>query len=102
MIFGAMPGTETTGGRTTPAAPIAADWFARVRPHCNPVEVDTVLKRDPPGAGVRDQADASACLAIAGKIPQAKAVLASVVADLAKDAQKSGPDDEKKKKKKKK
>jgi hypothetical protein len=54
-----------------PAAP--QSWFERVRPHCNPVEVEVTLANDKPPADWNGQAHAAACFALAGKIQKAAA-----------------------------
>ena len=51
------------------AAPAPAQsWFERVRPHCNPVEVEVTMRSDPPPSDFENQAYAAACYALAGKI----------------------------------
>jgi hypothetical protein len=55
-----------------------AEWFGRVKTHCNPVEVSMVIQRDPPPPGKDGAGFAAACYAIAGKIDRAKATLDAV------------------------
>ncbi len=56
-------------------APSPPGWFERVRPHCNAIEAEITLKRDPAPAAPESQADAAACYALAGKIALAKKTL---------------------------
>lgn len=59
------------------ARPIAgpAGWFASVRAHCNPVEVEVELRSNPAPAGWEGQAYGAACYALAGKISRARAII---------------------------
>ena len=52
-----------------------ASWFDTVRPHCNPVEVATVLRNNPPPADVVGQGYGASCWALAGRIDQAGALI---------------------------
>jgi hypothetical protein len=62
------------------AAPDA--WFARARPHCNAVEVETFMRHDPPGlASLDGMSYAAACYALAGKVDTAKALILRLPAD---------------------
>lgn len=49
-----------------------AEWFERVRAHCNPVEVESLMVQDPPPPGKDGAGFAAACYAIAGKIDRAR------------------------------
>lgn len=51
----------------------AGSWYQRVRPHCNPVEVELTLNSNPPPENWEGQAYAAACYALAGKIARAAA-----------------------------
>lgn len=53
-------------------------WFAKARAHCNPVEVGTYIKRNPAPDGVNGTSYASACLALAGKMPEARDYMATL------------------------
>lgn len=55
-----------------PATGNAADWFARIKPYCNSVEVETQLHYQPPPDGTQGAGYAAACLALAGKIDKAR------------------------------
>ncbi len=50
-------------------------WFDGVRPHCNPVEVATALRNNPPPAGVVGQGYGASCWALAGRTDQAGALI---------------------------
>ena len=52
-----------------------ASWFDTVRPHCNPVEVATVLRNNPPPADVVGRGYGASCWALAGRIDQAGAMI---------------------------
>jgi hypothetical protein len=58
----------------SPASPAveAAQWFRRVRPYCNPVEVQTVLQQMPAPPGGYGVAYQAACYALAGRIDDAR------------------------------
>jgi len=63
----------------TSALPFVAtanpSWFDGVRPHCNPVEVATVLRNNPPPSDVVGQGYGASCWALAGRIDQAGAMI---------------------------
>ena len=67
----------------TPAPPPATDgqqWFASMRPYCNPVEVD-VRERYTPAPNTTDGSGyAAACFALAGKIDRAKSIIENMPA----------------------
>jgi len=50
-------------------------WFDGVRPHCNPVEVATVLRNNPPPTDAVGQGYGASCWALAGRIDQAGAMI---------------------------
>lgn len=59
---------------TLPAT--AGTWFVRARPHCNPVEVETFVRQDPPALTTLDGLSyAAACYALAGKIEVARELI---------------------------
>jgi len=64
---GIEPGDATGGG-----------WLTRVRPMCNPVEVDVGMRRMPPPEGFEGRAYQAACYALAGRIDQARGAIASL------------------------
>lgn len=47
-------------------------WFQRVRPSCNAVEVQVRLRGEPPPAGVEGTGFGAACLALAGRVAEAR------------------------------
>jgi len=59
----------------------AADWFARVKPSCNDLEVAIQIQNDPPPAGWEGVGYASACRAIAGRIDEARTALLALSED---------------------
>src|SRR5262245_28001206 len=74
MQFGPSgPNEEMAPVQLQGTAPAAQSWFERVRPHCNPVEVEVTLANDPPPADWNNQAQAAACYALAGKTQKAAA-----------------------------
>ncbi len=57
-----------------PAPPTAGQplsWYDRIRPHCNPVEIDVAIRGNPVPSNFSGQAGAAACYALAGKIERA-------------------------------
>jgi tetratricopeptide (TPR) repeat protein len=57
------------------------DWFTRIRPMCNPVEVDVAMRGNPPPNDLRGHAYAAACYALAGRIDQAREAIRALPAD---------------------
>jgi tetratricopeptide (TPR) repeat protein len=51
------------------------EWFARIRPFCNPVEVGLVQGREPAPGGVEGAGYAAACFALAGKVDRARELI---------------------------
>ncbi|MEO8139755.1 MAG: hypothetical protein ABI742_08920 [Gemmatimonadota bacterium] len=51
------------------------EWFARIRPSCNSVEVDLAQGRDPAPAGLEGTGYAAACFALAGKVDRARELI---------------------------
>jgi len=60
-----------------PAQPAGSpsQWFARIRPFCNPVEVDVAQRRDPAPADFEGAAYSAACYALAGKVDRARLLI---------------------------
>jgi protein kinase-like protein/tetratricopeptide repeat protein len=56
----------------------AQQWFARAKPFCNPVEVAQFMARNPAAPGRDGAGFAAGCWALAGKIDEARTVLAGV------------------------
>ena len=59
-------------GAAAPGAPDASAWFRRVRPYCNSVEVDLVVRNTPAPETVEGQAFLAACFGLAGRIDAAR------------------------------
>ncbi len=59
----------------------AAGWFAGIKPFCNTVEAETALRQRPAPAGRDGTGYQAACLALAGKIDQARGLLAALAGD---------------------
>jgi hypothetical protein len=53
----------------------AAAWFKQIRPHCNPVEVATTVRSQPPPTGALGAAYLAICHALAGKTEVARGLL---------------------------
>lgn len=51
------------------------EWFQRMKPFCNVVEVGTRMQYEPPPAGVEGTAYGAGCYALAGKISDARRLL---------------------------
>ncbi len=51
------------------------EWFQRMKPFCNPVEVETRVRFEPPPAGHEGVAYGAGCFALAGKITHARELL---------------------------
>jgi len=58
----------------------AAQWFRRVKPYCNAVEVATLQRSSPAPATVDGAGFHAACLALAGKIDDARRIIDAVPA----------------------
>jgi hypothetical protein len=67
------------GGAANPNA--ALSWFAGIRPHCNPVEVETRHAWSPPPATPGGTAYSAACFALAGRIDEARARIKTLEGD---------------------
>lgn len=64
-----------------PAVRPAGSWFASMRAHCNPVEVEVAIANSPPPGDWENQAYAAACYALAGKIERAAERIDALGAD---------------------
>lgn len=67
------PPVQTTAG--------AVGWFQQMRAFCNPVEVETRMRRNPHPATQEGQSHAAACWALAGRIDEARSVIQSMPHD---------------------
>lgn len=61
-------------------APIddAGTWFQTVKPFCNPVEVELAVRRHQPPAGESGTAYLAACLALAGRVADARQAIGAL------------------------
>jgi hypothetical protein len=64
-----------------PGASDASVWFRRVRPYCNSVEIDVVLRNTPAPATLEGQGFRAACLALAGRVDDARRVIDALPRD---------------------
>ncbi len=89
--------------RINPATLSGPEWFQRMKPFCNPVEVETRVRYSPPPAGFEGAAYGAGCFALAGKIDHARELIlaldatqrinaANVVFDLAHPVADAGDD----------
>jgi hypothetical protein len=70
-------GVASGGGSSVSAEPTsdAVQWFRRVKPYCNSVEVQTVQRQSPPPSTVAGAGYHAACFALAGRIDDARRVI---------------------------
>jgi len=86
LIFAARAGVSFTAAPVTSGTPMpavggtsdAAQWFRRVKPYCNSVEVATLQQSSPPPATVDGAGYKAACFALAGRIDDARRVIDGV------------------------
>ena len=64
-----------------PATSLAVDWYRRIKPSCNAVEVETAVRSSPPPATPDGSAYAASCFALAGKIDRARDILEELPQD---------------------
>jgi hypothetical protein len=58
------------------ASPLSGpEWFQRMKPFCNVVEVETRMRFEPPPAGALGSAFGAGCYALAGKIDHARGLI---------------------------
>jgi hypothetical protein len=70
-----------TSGQPRPAYPGAGgEWFARMKPYCNAVEVEVRQQGDPPPQTLDGAGYSAACYALAGKIDRAQSVIEALPA----------------------
>jgi hypothetical protein len=60
----------------------AVGWFAQVRQYCNPVEVETRMRFEPPPATPAGAMHEAACFALAGRIDRAREIIEGLEPDL--------------------
>jgi len=61
-----------------PPADGAVGWFQRMKPYCNTVEVEIALRNNPAPDGIDGVAYSAACLALAGRIDDARSAIAAL------------------------
>jgi tetratricopeptide (TPR) repeat protein len=60
----------------------AQGWFQSIRAHCNPVEVESQLRRRPAPASHEGHMHEAACYALAGRVDAARSVIAALPQEL--------------------
>jgi len=68
---------QATSGGAVPGAS-EEQWFRRVRPYCNTVEVRVLQRQSAPPATTRGAGYHAACFALAGQIDEARRIIDSV------------------------
>ena len=86
LLWADRPGsTAGSAAAAAPHAPVTAmtgpEWFQRMKPFCNPVEVETQARFVPPPPGFEGAAYGAGCFALAGKIDRARELIAALDAD---------------------
>lgn len=78
-----LAGTPDPRPFAPPSVPAAGavGWFQRMKPFCNTVEVEIALRNTPAPEGVDGVAYSAACLALAGRIDDARAAIAALPAE---------------------
>lgn len=68
---------HTPPGHAPPVSPTAdaAEWFRRVKPYCNSVEITVVQRQSPPPANTAGVGYHAACYALAGRIDDARRLI---------------------------
>jgi hypothetical protein len=69
---------RTTYERAPVAGGEAEEWFRRVRPYCNTVEVGVLQRQSAPPATIRGAGYHAACFALAGHIDEARRIIDSL------------------------
>jgi hypothetical protein len=76
LVLANARSTPVAGGEPyvapAPFAGQAGEWFTRMKPFCNSVEVDVRQQQLPPPAGTEGAGYSAACYALAGKIDRAR------------------------------
>ena len=75
------PIRQTSTPAQQPSGSAAQRWFAVAKPSCNPVEVAQLMSRRPPPPGWDGIGYGAGCWALAGKIDEARKLLAQLPAD---------------------
>jgi hypothetical protein len=71
-------GQSTQGPESVQPTSDAAQWFRRVKPYCNSVEVATLQRSAPAPSTTEGAGYHAACLALAGKIDDARRIIDGV------------------------
>jgi hypothetical protein len=74
----AIPAAQTANVPVVENTSDAAQWFRRVKPYCNSVEVGTLERGTPAPANIEGAGYHAACLALAGQIDAARRVIDAV------------------------
>ena len=83
LLLTVSPAQRTGGEPSAPAAAFrgaAGEWFARIKPFCNAVEVEVQQQHLPPPSGRDGAGYAAACFALAGKIDRAREAIEALPA----------------------
>src|SRR3982750_3570839 len=77
LVAHAHASSPSAGGSSVYAAPTAdaVQWFRRVKPYCNSVEVQTIQQQSPPPNTAAGAGYDAACYALAGRIDDARRVI---------------------------
>jgi hypothetical protein len=71
-----MPAPPPTGQPTHAASQLSGpEWFQAMKPYCNPVEVETRVRFEPPPEGLDGSAYGAGCFALAGKLARARELI---------------------------
>ena len=77
-VVSVVPAQAPQGPQAIEPTSDAAQWFRRVKPYCNSVEVETLQRSTPAPATVEGAGYKAACFALAGKIDMARRVIDAV------------------------
>jgi hypothetical protein len=90
VVRAVREGRTTPPGMAYPAPPPPAppapvetmgeQWFAAMKPYCNPVEVDVRARYTPPPPTSEGAGYSAACFALAGKIERARGIIEEMAA----------------------
>jgi hypothetical protein len=77
LVIRARGAEAANGGSSVYASPSvdAVEWFRRVKPYCNAVEVQTVQRSAAPPNTVAGAGFHAACFALAGRIDDARRII---------------------------
>ena len=63
------------------SASAGEEWFRRIKPYCNSVEVSVAVRQNPAPSGIEGTGFVAACFALAGHIDDARRVIDALPAD---------------------